>query len=102
VLASSKAIVPIFEENETNPNCTKNQALRHDRPWNSKEWGDRPLQEFLPYHVNIEDFRGMKTLAEAGFSLQLGYENDRYLDSDFWDTNSLISSHEWSDDEGNS
>lgn len=67
-----------------------------------KEWGDRPLQVFLPYHVNVEDFHGMKALAEAGFDLQLGYKNDGYVDSDFGDTDSLISVHGWSDDEGES
>lgn len=39
--------------------------------WDSKHWGNRPMQEFLPPGVTMSDFAQAKAYLEEGFLLSL-------------------------------
>ncbi|KAF2641401.1 hypothetical protein P280DRAFT_312044 [Massarina eburnea CBS 473.64] len=63
--------------------------------WNSMKWGGKPLGEYLPEGVTEEEFEKARDWAKEGHELLLmgdKVEGD-YAESDFGDTDSLVSFH---------
>ncbi|KAF2242001.1 hypothetical protein BU26DRAFT_610379 [Trematosphaeria pertusa] len=66
--------------------------------WDSRRWGGKALKDYLPNYVTEDDFHKAKELANVGVTLVPPIAGD-YANSDFGDTDSLLSVHGWSDDE---
>jgi hypothetical protein len=68
--------------------------------WDSSRWSNRTLSEILPTGVTEKEYYTAKGLVEAGIMIHAGPTGqhlDDYADSDFGDTDSLLSIDDWSE-----
>ena len=68
-----------------------------------RRWDSKPLHEYLPPDASDKDFYTAINLEREGCEIQLGSTVSQprdYSDSDFGDTDSLLSVHGWSDEDG--
>ena len=72
-----------------------------DNVWNSKKWGGKPFQEYLPAGATEKDFFNAKAWTNAEchqVELPQTWDGD-YTGSDFGDNDSMFTVHGWSDEE---
>jgi hypothetical protein len=72
--ASLDYIVSALDHINTNRSLLKptgNCLVKGYKAWNSKLWGDRPLVEYLPKHVTLDDYKQAVEYLEAGYDIHI-------------------------------